>query len=151
MHYHSGFITLSAGQKGAGTWKTLFVEKPFTQTTDQAQVLVDLAASKNLRIMVDHTFLFTGAVRKIKELISRGELGDILYYDSVRVNLGLFQHDVNVIWDLAPHDFAIMLHLLDQKPTAVIATGQSHFNNFEDIAYITVYFESNLLAHFHVN
>jgi predicted dehydrogenase len=131
--------------------KHVFVEKPFTSTSDQAAELIDLAARKNLKIMVDHTFLFTGAVRKMRELIDDGILGKLYYYDSMRVNLGLFQHDVNVIWDLAPHDLSIMDYLIDEKPSAVIATGQSHFNGLEDIAYITVYFSSNLIAHFSVN
>src|SRR5512135_2073022 len=103
--------------------KHIFVEKPFTSTSDQARELIDLAARRNLRIMVDHTFLFTGAVRKIKDLIGAGELGKLLFYDSVRVNLGLFQHDVNVIWDLAPHDLSIMTALIDRKPVALSAHG----------------------------
>jgi len=100
--------------------------------------------------MVDHTFLFTGAVRKIRQLIDEGVLGKLYYYDSARVNLGLFQHDVNVIWDLAPHDLSIMNHLLDAEPDSVSATGQCHLNGFEDMAYITVYF-SRMLAHINVN
>jgi predicted dehydrogenase len=108
--------------------KHVFVEKPFTSTSAQAEELIELAERKNLKIMVDHTFLFTGAVRKIKQLIDAGELGDLYYYDTTRVNLGLFQHDVNVIWDLAPHDLAIMDHLLENKPEAVVATGQRHVN-----------------------
>jgi len=104
--------------------------------------------------MVDHTFLFTGAVRKIKDIISKNELGNVYYYDSTRVNLGLFQHDVNVIWDLAPHDFSIMSYLIHEKPFALQATGKSHiqhFNNMENIAYVTVHFQSNFIAHFNVN
>lgn len=131
--------------------KHVFVEKPFTATSPQAEDLIELAARKNLQIMVDHTFIFTGAVRKMKELIDNDVLGKLYYYDSTRVNLGLFQHDVNVIWDLAPHDFAIMDYLIEQKPSAVIATGQSHFNGFEEIAYITLYFDDSIIAHFHVN
>lgn len=131
--------------------KHVFVEKPFTATSAQAEELIMLAEKKNLKIMVDHTFLFTGAVRKIKQLINEGELGGIYYYDSVRVNLGLFQHDVNVIWDLAPHDFSIMLYLIDQPATALLASGRSHVNSFEDIAYVTVHFGSNIIAHFSVN
>jgi predicted dehydrogenase len=127
------------------------VEKPFTSTADQAQKLVDLGAKKSLCIMVDHTFLFTGAVKKIRQLIENDELGNLYYYDSTRVNLGLFQHDVNVIWDLAPHDLAIMGYLIRDKPTAIVATGSSHLNGHEDVAYITVYFESSLVAHFNVN
>lgn len=133
--------------------KHVLVEKPFTANVAQAEELVELAEKKNLKIIVDHTFLFTGAVQKMKELIDNGELGQILFYDSVRVNLGLFQRDVNVVWDLAPHDFSIMTYLLKDKPIAVSAQGVSHYNgDFEDVAYITVYFDNHhLLAHFHVN
>jgi predicted dehydrogenase len=131
--------------------KHVFVEKPFTSTSEQAQQLVELGAKKNLRIMVDHTFLFTGAVKKIRQLIDDDELGKLYYYDSTRVNLGLFQHDVNVIWDLAPHDLSIMDHLIRAEPKAIIATGERHLNSHEDLAYITVYFERNILAHINVN
>jgi predicted dehydrogenase len=131
--------------------KHVFVEKPFTSTVAQAEELIELAERKNLKIMVDHTFLFTGAVRKIKELIDGGELGELYYYDTQRVNLGLFQHDVNVIWDLAPHDLSIMDFLLTNKPEAVIATGQKHFNGVEDVAFITVYYSNRLIAHVNVN
>jgi len=145
-HYEMAKAALLAG-------KHIFVEKPFTSTSTQAQELVDLAARKNLRIMVDHTFLFTGAVKKIKELIDSGELGKLLFYDSVRVNLGLFQHDVNVIWDLAPHDLSIMAHVIAEAPVAISAHGSVHFHGgFEDIAYVAVEFEGNgFIAHFHVN
>jgi predicted dehydrogenase len=131
--------------------KHVFVEKPFTSTSAQATELIDLAASKKLQIMVDHTFLFTGAVRKIRQLIEEGILGKLYYYDSTRVNLGLFQHDVNVVWDLAPHDLSIMNHVIDAEPEAVAATGQSHLNGLEDIAYITVYFQNTIMAHINVN
>ena len=131
--------------------KHVFVEKPFTSTTEQAEQLIDLAAQKNLTIMVDHTFLFTGAVRKIRELIDDGILGDLYYYDSTRVNLGLFQHDVSVIWDLAPHDLSIMDFLIQKKPEAVTATGQAHLNGLVDVAFITVYFPHNTIAHINVN
>ena len=131
--------------------KHVFVEKPFTETVAQAEELIDLAAQKGLTLMVDHTFIFTGAVRKIKELIDAHALGDIYYYDSTRVNLGLFQHDVNVIWDLAPHDFSILNYLLPQKPVSVVACGKSHVNGHADVAYITVGFEGNLIAHLNVN
>jgi predicted dehydrogenase len=113
--------------------------------------LVELAERKNLRIMVDHTFLFTGAVRKIKELVDKKELGDLYYYDSLRVNLGLFQHDVNVIWDLAPHDLSIMDYVIGEKPEAVVATGEKHLNGVEDVAFITVYFPKRIIAHVNVN
>ena len=110
-----------------------------------------LARRKNLKIMVDHTFLFTGAVKKIRELIDQGTLGKLYYYDSTRVNLGLFQHDVNVLWDLAPHDLSIMDYWMQAKPDVVIATGQSHLNGHEDVAYMTIYFEDSIIAHINVN
>ena len=131
--------------------KHVFVEKPFTATVRQAEELVELAERKNLKIMVDHTFLFTGAVRKIRELIDEGVLGDLYYYDSTRVNLGLFQHDVSVIWDLAPHDLSIMSYLIPEEPEAVVATGQSHLNGLVDVAFLTVYFPGNTIAHINVN
>jgi len=131
--------------------KHVFVEKPFTQTPSQAEELINLAEQKNVKIMVDHTFIFSGSVTKIKELIDAGELGSIYYYDSTRINLGLFQKDVNVVWDLAPHDFAIMLHLLEDRPDAVRVFGKSHVNSMEDVAHILVYFNNNLMAHFNVN
>jgi predicted dehydrogenase len=132
--------------------KHIFIEKPFTASVAQAEQLIELAERKKLKIMVDHTFLFTGAVKKIKELIDDGVLGDLYYFDSIRVNLGLFQKDVNVVWDLAPHDLSIMDHLIDKDPTAVMATGVAHFNNaLEDVAYITVYFPDNVIAHLNVN
>jgi len=131
--------------------KHVFVEKPFTQTSAQAGELIDLAEKKHLKIMVDHTFLFTPAVRKIKELIDSDVLGKLYYYDSTRVNLGLFQSDVNVVWDLAPHDFSIMQYLIKEQPKAVVATGETHVNGTEDVAYITVYFSSGVIAHFNVN
>ena len=131
--------------------KHIFVEKPFTDSVAHAEELIDLAEKKHLVIMVDHTFLFTGAVRKIKELITEKALGKIYYYDSTRVNLGLFQHDVNVIWDLAPHDFAILSHIIADQPVAVTACGRSHVNAHEDIAYISIFFSSSLIAHINVN
>src|SRR5438046_5095863 len=131
--------------------KHVFVEKPFTATSEQAEDLIELAERKNLVIMVDHTFLFTGAVRKMRELISQGVLGRLYYYDSTRVNLGLFQHDVNVIWDLAPHDLSIMDFLIGLEPDLVVATGSAHVNCLEDVAHLTVYFPNNVLAHINVN
>jgi len=131
--------------------KHVFVEKPFTSTAAQAKELIDLADRKHLQIMVDHTFLFTGAVKKIRQLIQDGTLGSLYYYDSMRVNLGLFQHDVNVIWDLAPHDLSIIDHLIDDKPEFVTATGQSHVNGLENLAYITIYFQNQVIAHVNVN
>ena len=132
--------------------KNVFVEKPFTYTSAEGEELVELAEKKNLKIMVDHTFLYTGAVRKIKQLVDDRVLGDIFYYDSVRVNLGLFQHDINVVWDLAPHDLSIMEYVIGEKPQAVIATGAEHFNRgLEDVAYLTIYFRDNIIAHINVN
>jgi len=131
--------------------KHIFVEKPFTANVRQAEELLELADKKGLLIMVDHTFLFTGAVRKIKEFIETDVLGKLYYFDSVRVNLGLFQHDVNVLWDLAPHDLAIMDHLVGGKARAIVATGESHVNSLEDVAYVTVYLSDSMIAHFNVN
>ena len=143
-HYE---LTKAAVENG----KHVFVEKPFTSSTAQAEELINLAAKKNLKIMVDHTFLFTGAVKKIKQLLKEGTLGNLYYYDSTRVNLGLFQHDVNVIWDLAPHDLSIVDHLIAETPEAVVATGQTHLNGLEDVAYITLYFPNKIIAHINVN
>lgn len=131
--------------------KHVFVEKPFTATSRQAEELVNLAEQKNLRIMVDHTFLFTGAVRRIRQMVNDGTLGKLYYYDSTRVNLGLFQHDVNVIWDLAPHDLSIVDHLVSNSAEYVTTSGQSHFNDLEDVAYITVYYSDRMIAHINVN
>jgi predicted dehydrogenase len=132
--------------------KHVFIEKPMTSSVTEAEELINLAEQKNLKLFVDHTFIYTGAVRKMKEIITSGRLGEIYYFDSVRVNLGLFQHDVNVIWDLAPHDLSIMDYLLQQQPKAVSAIGSCHVgNDLEDIAYLTLEFENNLIAHFHVN
>lgn len=131
--------------------KHVFVEKPFTSTSQQALELIELAERKNLQVMVDHTFLFTGSVKKIHQLMNDGTLGKLYYYDSTRVNLGLFQHDVNVLWDLAPHDLSIMDYLIGERPDAVVATGESHLNGLPDVAYMTVYFPDNVIAHISVN
>lgn len=131
--------------------KHVFVEKPFTSSVQQAEELINLAEQKNLKIMVDHTFLFTGAVKKIKQLLEENALGKLYYYDSMRVNLGLFQHDINVIWDLAPHDLSIMDCVINEKPEAIVATGQMHLNGYEDVAFITVYFPEQIIAHINVN
>lgn len=138
-------------KKALQNGKHVFVEKPFTATSSEAEELIELADRRGLQIMVDHTFLFTGAVRKIKQLIDEGTLGRLYYYDSTRVNLGLFQHDVNVLWDLAPHDLSIMDYLIGVEPELVVATGGAHVNNLENIAYLTVYFPDNVLAHINVN
>jgi predicted dehydrogenase len=131
--------------------KHVFVEKPLTSTSAQAEELIELAERKNLRIMVDHTFLFSGAVRKIRQLVDDGTLGPLFYFDSTRVNLGLFQHDVSVVWDLAPHDLSIMDYLISVEPEAVVATGANHLNGLADMAFITVYFPANVVAHVNVN
>lgn len=132
--------------------KHVLVEKPFTQTVKEAEKLVSLAAKKGLVLLVDHTFVYTGAVRDIRNRIDARELGDMYYFDSVRVNLGLFQHDVNVVWDLAPHDLSIMDYLVGEEPVSVAATGTAHTpGGFEDVAYLTLKFKGDLIAHFHVN
>jgi predicted dehydrogenase len=143
-HYE---LTKSALENG----KHVFVEKPFTSTAAQGEELINLAAQKNLKIMVDYTFLFTAAVQKISELINDETLGKLYYYDSTRVNLGLFQHDINVLWDLAPHDLSIMDYLLRASPEGIVATGQSHLNSHEDVAFMTLYFSEKLIAHINVN
>ncbi len=143
-HYELAKLALENG-------KHVFIEKPFTSNSAQAEELIELAARKNLTIMVDHTFLFTGAVRKIRELSESGALGNLYYYDSLRVNLGLFQHDVSVIWDLAPHDLSIMDHIIKAEPEAIVATGEKHLNGVEDVAYMTIYFPRNIIAHINVN
>jgi|HubBroStandDraft_4_1064222.scaffolds.fasta_scaffold38202_2 predicted dehydrogenase len=131
--------------------KHVFVEKPFTSTRQQAEELIELADRTHLKIMVDHTFLFNGAVRKIRELVDAGMLGQLYYFDSTRVNLGLFQHDVNVVWDLAPHDLSIMDYIIDAKPEALVATGGRHVNGHADMAFITIYFPGDVVAHINVN
>lgn len=144
-HFSLAKAALEAG-------KHCWVEKPFTVTVAEAETLINLAEKKNLKLMVDHTFIYTGAVRKMKELIDKGVLGDFYYFDSVRINLGLFQHDVNVVWDLAPHDLSIMDYLIDKRPVSVSAIGSCHISNgLENIAYITVNFDNDVIAHFHVN
>jgi predicted dehydrogenase len=147
-----GFTHYELAKKALEEGKNVFVEKPFTYTSAEAEELIELAEKKNLKIMVDHTFLYTGAVRKIKQLVEDNVLGDIFYYDSVRVNLGLFQHDINVVWDLAPHDISIMEYVIGEKPQAVVATGAEHFDRgLEDVAYLTIFFKKNIIAHINVN
>jgi predicted dehydrogenase len=135
--------------------KHVLVEKPLTRAVAEAEQLTELAAKKKLALMVDHTFVYTGAVRKIRDLVASGELGRILYFDSVRINLGLFQPDFNVIWDLAPHDLTIMDYVLSQTVGAqakwVSAVGASHYGRHENLAYLTVGFDDNMIAHVHVN
>jgi predicted dehydrogenase len=143
-HYDLAMRALQAG-------KHVFVEKPMAATTEQAQRLVDEADARGLVLAVDHTFVHTSAVQKMRELVEDG-LGDVYYYDSVRVNLGLFQHDVSVIWDLAVHDLSILDYVLPARPVAVSATGVSHVKGEpENIAYLNLFFEHDLIAHIHVN
>ncbi len=144
-HFQIALAALRAG-------KHVFVEKPITQTSCEAAVLVAEAQRQNLVLMVDHTFVYTGAVQKIHQLVADGTLGNIYYYDSTRINLGLFQRDVNVIWDLAVHDLAILDFLMDAAPTAVSANGANHVTDGPDnMAYMTVYFENGMIAHINVN
>ena len=146
------FTHYELAKKSLVEGKSVFIEKPFTYTVAEGEDLVNLAEKKKLKIMVDHTFLYTGAVRKIRQLVEDNVLGDLYYFDSVRVNLGLFQHDVNVVWDLAPHDIAIMDYVIGERPLAVVATGAEHFGRkLEDIAYLTFYYHRNVIAHINVN
>ena len=132
--------------------KHVLLEKPMTDKMQDAEILCKLADDKNLILMVDHTFLFTGAVRKIKELTDSGSIGNIYYFDSIRVNLGLFQRDVNVIWDLAAHDLSILRYVLDKQPVSISATGVSHLgSDLENLAYVSVFYSDSTMAHFHVN
>lgn len=141
-------LAMEALQEG----KHVLVEKPMTANSDQARRLIDEAARRNLVLMVDHTFVYTGAVRKMRELISNGSLGNIYYYDSTRVNLGLFQHDVNVVWDLAVHDLSIMDYVLPEVPVEVSATGIGHVNGGdEDTAYVSVFYSGSIIGHLNVN
>jgi predicted dehydrogenase len=144
-HFELAMAALRAG-------KHVFVEKPLAATVSQAEQLIAEALKRNLVLMVDHTFVYTDAVRKMRELIASGMLGQIYYYDAVRVNLGLFQHDVNVIWDLAIHDLSIMDYVLPKNPIAISATGISHVpGQPENMAYITLFFDDPQIAHIHVN
>ena len=144
-HFELGLAALRAG-------KHVLMEKPLASTSDEACRLLDEAGRRDLTVMVDHTFVFTPAVQKMRELALGGELGDIHYYDSVRINLGVFQHDVNVLWDLAVHDLSIMDFVLGRRPVAVSATGLAHVpGSPENIAYLTMFFDGRLIAHVHVN
>jgi predicted dehydrogenase len=145
LHFELAMAALRAG-------KHVLVEKPIASTSDEAQQLIDEAARRRLVLMVDHTFVYTGAVQKMRELVVKGELGDINYYDSVRINLGLFQHDVDVLWDLAVHDLSIMDFVLPQQPVAVSATGLAHVpGRPANIAYMTMFFDGPLIAHVHAS
>ncbi len=142
----------SIAKKALQNGKHVLVEKPMTTTVEEAIELNELALKYNKVLMVDHTFLYSEPVIKLKEMIDLGELGDLYYYDSVRINLGLFQRKANVIWDLAPHDFSIMQYIIGTKPLSVIAMGADHVGEgFEDIAYVHINFGNNLIAHFHLN
>jgi predicted dehydrogenase len=144
-HFELAMAALRAG-------KHVWVEKPMTETSLQARKLIDEADRRKLVLMVDHTFVYTGAVRKMQEIVASGELGDVYYYDSIRVNLGLFQRDINVISDLAVHDFAILDFLLGDHPVAVSASGMTHFPGTpENLAYITLFYNSGTIAHANVN
>ncbi len=143
-HFSIAIEALKAG-------KNVWIEKPMVASTKEAKILIKEAQMRKLTLFVDHTFIYTGAVRKIKEIINSGAVGGILYFDSIRINLGLFQHDVNVIWDLAPHDLSIMDYLLEVSPIGITAAGMGHYNNIENIAYLNLDFDNNMLAHFHFN
>ena len=140
-HYELAKKALLAG-------KHVLVEKPLTNSKKHAAELIEIAEANKLALMVDHIYLYNGAIRKMKDIISKGKIGKIQYFDSIRVNLGLFQHDSNVLWDLAVHDMSILYYLIDEKPYSVIATGISHTKNMiENIAYITLNFTSGMIAH----
>ncbi len=135
-----------------GQGKHVLVEKPMASSVAQAQEMIERAREAGVLLMVDHTFVFTGAVEKMRELIASGALGDIYYYDSVRVNLGLLQHDVDVLWDLAVHDLSIMTHVTGRTPVAVSATGAAHVpGRPEDVAFMSLLFDDTMIAHVHVN
>jgi len=139
----------SLAKKALEHGKHVLIEKPMTQSSAEAEELIAISKEKGLVLMVDHTFLYTGAVRKIKELIDSGEIGEIQYFDSTRINLGLFQPDINVLWDLAPHDISILFFLIKSRPVSVSATGISHTpNGLENVAYLTVNYDSTHIAHF---
>src|SRR6266849_1338645 len=144
-HFDIAMRALQAG-------KHVLVTKPITADSEQAMQLIEAAEQRGLVLMVDHTFVYTGAVQTIKQMVEGGNLGQLYYYDSNRVNLGLFQRDVNVLWDLAVHDLAIMDYVLGQRPVAVAATGAAHVPGHQvNLAYLTCYFEGNLITHHHVN
>jgi predicted dehydrogenase len=144
-HYPYARQALQAG-------KHVLVEKPLAQSSRQVMDLIRMAEAAGKALMVDHTFLYTGAVRQMKSLVESGEIGQLLYFDSVRISLGLVQSDINVLWDLGPHDLSIMDYLCEREAVAISATGVKHLNTpYENIAYVTVQFEDNFIAHFHLN
>lgn len=143
------FTHFKLAQRALQNGKHVLLEKPMASSVQECETLISLAAQKNLLVMVDHTFLYTGAVEKIKEIIDADTLGNIKYLDSTRINLGLFQPDINVLWDLAPHDLSILRYVYDEKPFSVNATGISHTHNgIENIAFMTVNYQSGFIAHF---
>ncbi len=144
VHTHYGLA-----KKALMEGKHVLIEKPMTSSVEEADQLIELAAKKGLTLMADHTFLYTGAVQKMKEIIQTEIIGKPLYFDSARINLGLFQPDINVLWDLAPHDISILTYLITESPASINATGISHTKNkIENIAYLTVNYHSNFIAHF---
>nr|HNI33676.1 Gfo/Idh/MocA family oxidoreductase [Chitinophagales bacterium] len=143
------FTHFDLAKKALEKGKHVLIEKPITRTVSESEYLIELAKKQNKVLMVDHTFLYTGAVQKMKNMIEDGDIGSVKYFDSTRINLGLFQPDVNVLWDLAPHDISILTYLIRERPYSVQATGISHTqNNIENIAYLTVNYQSNFIAHF---
>ncbi len=143
------FTHFELAKKALENGKHVLLEKPMTGSVAEAEELIELAGKYKKTLMVDHTFLYTGAVQKMKSMIDAGEIGNVKYFDSTRINLGLFQPDVNVLWDLAPHDISILNYLKNEKPYSVQATGISHTNNgIENIAYLTVNYSSDFIAHF---
>jgi len=145
FHYEIAKKALLAG-------KNVLIEKPMTDSPVKSQQLIEIAEKTHKILMVDHTFLYTGAVQKICNLIITDKLGSLRYFDSVRINLGLFQSDVNVLWDLAPHDISILCYIFKEKPISLIATGVSHTENkIENIAYLTLYYQSDFIAHVNVS
>ncbi|MEX6689931.1 Gfo/Idh/MocA family oxidoreductase [Danxiaibacter flavus] len=143
------FTHFRLAKKAFNKGKHVLLEKPLTTSSKEAEILIDMAIQKNLLLMVDHTFLYTGAIEKMKQLTEEDELGTIKYLDSTRINLGLFQPDINVLWDLAPHDLSILRYLVTERPYSVNATGITHTRNgIENIAYLTVNYQSGFIAHF---
>lgn len=144
-HHEIASTALRAGRH-------VLIEKPMTATSQEARLLIEEAARRELVLMAGHTFVYSSAVRRMRELVAAGELGDIYYYDSTRINLGLFRRDVNVVWDLAIHDLAILDFLFNRTPLAVSANGVSHVpDSLENMAQITVYYDGGMIAHLNVN
>jgi predicted dehydrogenase len=143
------FTHFPLAKKALEAGKHVLIEKPMASSVAEAEELIALSAKKKKLLMVDHTFLYTGAVQKMKSIIDSREIGNIHYFDSTRINLGLFQPDINVLWDLAPHDISILNYIISEKPYSIQATGVSHTNNgLENIAYLTVNYNSHMIAHF---